>query len=785
VSPVAWRFALIGGVAVGLATSAAPGVTSQTSLAGLLAAALIAGVTLCAARPRAGLAAAIWLVLVAVVGMGGGMAAGAWRLAVIDRGAFDGPAGQRATAHGFVTAVPRRGDGDVSVRIQTADGRLVVQGHEPVDDLPIGAEIVADGVLRPPEPWQAGYLARYGIRQVLQGERIRLTGRRRAGVAGVMDGIRNRAAAALESGTPEPQAALLRGFLLGEDDRIDARTVEDFKRSGLAHLLAVSGDCVMLLAILGAWLLGLLGVPLRSRLVALLALIAVYVPVAGASPSIQRAGIMGAAGVIAVLAGRPRWRWYAVLLAAVLTLALNPRSLTDPSWQLSFAAVLGILLFAARVRDVILALGVRRSPAVLSGDRGGDHRPSPAGRMLAEGAGVTVAATLTTAPLFAHHFGAVSLASLPANLLALPAIAPMMWLGMLAAIGGQIPSAPVEPLSALAGLLAAYVAQIAHWLAAPGWSQVGVALPSWAAVGAAYTAICMAMATGLAWAGRRRGATSSRPGIKLAVTALTAIAALWVAGGVGTAPGASGPERGLRIVVLDVGQGDSILLKPASGDPVLVDGGPPGDDLRAQLEEEGVSRLAAAVVTHDQADHVGGVEELLYAGLPVHRLLYAEPGADFLGAARAARVRALQVAQGSRVASGGLRLEVLWPPRAVLDAKARDPNQAALVLLARWRSFSMLLAADAEAEAVPLDPGPVDVLKIAHHGSDDAGLDALLDRTLPRLAVISVGADNPYGHPTPQTLATLADHRIPTLRTDQGGDVTIDVTPQGWHVDSG
>jgi competence protein ComEC len=127
-------------------------------------------------------------------------------------------------------------------------------------------------------------------------------------------------------------------------------------------------------------------------------------------------------------------------------------------------------------------------------------------------------------------------------------------------------------------------------------------------------------------------------------------------------------------------------------------------------------------------------------------------------------------------------LEVLWPPGSLLDARGTDPNNTALVLLARWYGFSMLLTADAEAEAVPLDPGPVDVLKVAHHGSEDAGLDGLLDRTAPRLAVVSVGEGNPYGHPAPQTLAELAEHRIRTLRTDLDGDVTIDVTRDGWTV---
>jgi competence protein ComEC len=242
------------------------------------------------------------------------------------------------------------------------------------------------------------------------------------------------------------------------------------------------------------------------------------------------------------------------------------------------------------------------------------------------------------------------------------------------------------------------------------------------------------------------------------------------------------PAAGLRVVVLDVGQGDAILLDPADGEPVLVDGGPPGADLRRQLADEGVSGVAAAVVTHDQSDHAGGIAELL-GSFPVHRLLYGERAPDLIRDARSAGVRAMPIAEGSEVDSGSLRIEVLWPPRALLEGSpSNDLNQAALVLLARWRRFGMLLTADAEAESVPIDAGPIEVLKVAHHGSDDAGLDALLDRSAPRLAVISVGADNPYGHPSAATLATLAEHRIPTLRTDERGEVTIDVGRGGWRV---
>jgi competence protein ComEC len=305
---------------------------------------------------------------------------------------------------------------------------------------------------------------------------------------------------------------------------------------------------------------------------------------------------------------------------------------------------------------------------------------------------------------------------------------------------------------------------------------------TWLDVAAAYAVLGIAMGTAVAWARRRRGAATPRRGVQLALIATAATVAFAALGG-GSPPEAADPAPGLKIVVLDVGQGDAILLDPLDGDPILVDGGPPGEDLGEHLESEGVSSLAAAVVTHDQSDHVGGIDELLYDGLPIHRLIYSRPAPDFLRAARIAHVPAQYVAEGSELRSGSLRLEVAWPPRAALEAPAADPNQAAVVLVARWHSFSMLLTADAEAEAVPLDPGPIDVLKVAHHGSEDAGLDALLDRTMPRLAVVSVGADNPYGHPTPQTLATLAEHRVPTLRTDVSGDVTLEVDRGGWRVE--
>jgi competence protein ComEC len=143
------------------------------------------------------------------------------------------------------------------------------------------------------------------------------------------------------------------------------------------------------------------------------------------------------------------------------------------------------------------------------------------------------------------------------------------------------------------------------------------------------------------------------------------------------------------------------------------------------------------------------------------------------------------VTAGSAIRTGSLRLDAVWPPAALGRSAGDDPNRRSLVLLARWRHFSMLLAADAEAESVPLDPGPVDVLKVAHHGSEDAGLAGLLERSVPALAIVSAGEGNPYGHPATETLATLAAHGVRTLRTDRDGSVAIEVDRESIRVRTG
>ena len=626
--------------------------------------------------------------------------------------------------------------------------RIVLRGPRGVrpPGAGVGAEVRARGRLVALARWEAPARVR-GARLALAVEAVRATGRVRGGPAGLVDGARRRAERAVAGGLPPAQAALARGMVLGQDDALDDRTRSEFRASGLSHLLAASGQNVALLALLATSGLALLGVGLRGRLAGALALVAVYVPLAGAGPSIERAGVMGAAGLVAALAGRLPSRLYALLLAAAATIALNPRAPADVGWQLSFAAVVAIALLAPRWRD---ALAERRVP-----------------RPLAEGLALTTAATIGTAPLLALHFGQVSIVSLPANLVAAPAVAPVVWLGTLAALAGQLgppAGALVTAFDTIAAFPLGFVGWVAHVAAAAPHATVALSLGGPAALAAAYAglgAVCVSRAA--------RG---------LALGGLAAVALL--AGWQRTHP--PGPPRHLTISFLDIGQGDATLVQHGPR-AILVDTGPPDGPVLARLRQAGVRRLDLLVLTHAQADHEGAAPAVL-ASVPVAAVLDGGTGtrsperAAIEASLRRAGARRLVPAAGEILRAGPLRLDVLWP-RAGLPPTG-DPNDGAVVARVTDGRFALLLTADAESPiTLPLAPAPADVLKVAHHGSDDPGLPQLLARVRPTVAAIEVGRHNPYGHPSPTTLRAL--RAVPdVVRTDRDGTVRLTIT--GDHM---
>src|SRR3954471_9370285 len=396
-------------------------------------------------------------------------------------------------------------------------------------------------------------------------------------------------------------------------------------------VVAASGQNVMLLAALVLAVCALAGLGVRARLVLGLAAIAVYVPLAGGAAAIHRAALMGGAAVVALLPGRHAVRWHALLLAAAVTLVIAPRAIEDPGWQLSFAAVLGTLLIGPRARARLADRGV------------------PPG--VAEATAVTLAATLATAPLIDAHFGTTSLVALPANILAAPAVAPVMWLAMAAAAVGQVAPGPAGVPAALAVFPAAFLEALAHVAAHVPHAQIR------APVAVVAVACVVGALLAAAPAGRRR-----RRSALAAMVVAVAGAAVAVA-----AHRPPSPPAGLRVSALDVGQGDATLLQDGAH-AVLVDAGPPGGPVLERLRAAGVRRLDALVVTHAQADHLGAAGQVLGV-LPVGVLLDGRDGvheawgARMAAAAAREHVRRWTPVAGDVLRDGRITLRVLWPPR--------------------------------------------------------------------------------------------------------------------------
>ena len=614
---------------------------------------------------------------------------------------------------------------------------------------PQGAIIESVLELREPRGPSDGFderalLRRRGVHVVARGRSWRLVGRR-GGIGGVADRIHHGLADAIAPGLTGERRAVLVGLVLGEEEGLSEELRDGFRASGLYHLLAVSGQNVAFVAggiLLVAWLLGI------SRLVAeigALTAIGAYVLAVGWQPSVVRAGVAGALASLAWLASRPRDRWYFLFLGAAVLLAWNPYSLLEPGFQLSFAAVAAIFLAVPRLERVL------------------EGYPLP--RALAGIVAISGACALATAPILLLQFGSVPVYSILSNALVAVAVAPCFGLALLTALLDHVLPQAALAAAWLNGWLAAYIAGCARLVGGLPGAQVS----SEAVLAAAGLIALLVVAAFRLPAWRRRG---------LVVFAI--LSAVLFAGWSLHSGRAPPPPEGLRLTVLDVGQGDSILLQVREG-AVLVDQGPPEAEVDDQLRRLGIRRLALLVLTHPQRDHVGGAAEVLDQ-VEVDRVLdpaipsESPEEAAALAAARKRRVPIVQARVGVVFRLGGLRLELLWPDGREVEGPVADPNLRATVIVATYGTVDVLLTADAESPVtLPLNPPRVEILKVAHHGSADDGLPRLLELTRPVVAVISCGRNNDYGHPAPSTVAALtAAPALNVFRTDLDGRVVVE-----------
>lgn len=385
-------------------------------------------------------------------------------------------------------------------------------------------------------------------------------------------------------------------------------------------------------------------------------------------------------------------------------------------------------------------------------------------KLLRSAIAVSVACGVATAPVVWLQFGSVPVYSVLSNALAAPAVPPLLGLAFAAAALDPVVPQAAGALGWLEGWLGAYIALCARAVASLPNAQVE-SLPALLALGG------LAL---LALVVPRLEAPRAGRAVVLAGLAL----ALGVAWQTRPAPAPPTSPEGLRLTMLDVGQGDGILVQ-APGTAILVDQGPPEADVASQLRRLGIERLTAIVLTHPQRDHVGGaaaVLERVRVGFVLDPRIPSDSFEQRMAVAEAREqgVRIVTARAGAAYTIGRLRLRLLWPNGP--GPPGDDPNNHAVVMLVSFGSVDALLTADAESNVtLALRPPPVEILKVAHHGSSDEGLDELLQAVNPKVALLSVGKRNDYGHPAMSTLRML--EQAPGLalyRTDRDGTVTVE-----------
>jgi competence protein ComEC len=596
----------------------------------------------------------------------------------------------------------------------------------------------------------------------------------------VLPALREHLGAALARVSDPAARGYLRAVLLGEADALDPETRDALTRTGLAHVVSVSGFHVAVVAGAGVlavrWLLRRVPALLargdagKLALASGLPLVLLYGAIAGGSVPALRASTMYALLLAARLGDRPPDPLRTLAAVAALLALRTPGIAADVSFALSLTSVAAIVLLLGRRgrRSAIPATPWRRL----------------ARTFVAEPVLVSLAATLATAPLLALHFQQVSLVAPLANLLGLPLLGPATLVPGLIAL----PLVPIVPaladrLLALAAAAAALGLGLARGLARLPWAAVAVPLPS-----AIELSLCYA---GLGLSFVRAGAI--RRGLVLAVLSVAVVdAGYWTY--------VRWLDPSLRVTFLSVGQGDAAVVELPRGRVVVVDGGglpgafDPGERVVAPfLRARKIMRVDVLALSHPQQDHYEG---LAYLAEHFHPREFWSNGSS-ARAAGFARLEAGLERAGTRrliLHAGDVartdpdtRLEALHP---ALGARGLGVNDASLVLRVVHGDVAVLLTGDVEAggetalvgSGVPLASA---VLKVAHHGSDTSSTARFLRTVTPRIAVVSAGYENRFGFPAPAVVERLAAAGAVIWRTDRDGAVRVvsdgaTITVRGW-----
>ena len=652
-----------------------------------------------------------------------------------------------------------------------------------------GDELLVTGELQAPPDLEGfdypAYLASQGTYSTMLYPEVDLEGR------GWLSGFRNRLSQSLAAALPEPQGSLAQALLLGIRSHVPESLMESFRTTGTAHIIAISGLHVAILGGMvlgaGAWLFG------RQRptyILVTLGVVWLYALIAGMGPPVFRAAIMFTLFILALWLGRPRRILPALALAAAVMVGIDPQSLWDVSFQLSFLAVIGLVFLVPPLLDVgkrSIVVRVREGSLVSS-------VVTPVIASLA----VTLAAIIATSPLIAYYFGYVSFLSLPATLFALPALPGVIITGVLVAGVGLVAPAVAHIIGWGAWLFLSYVIEVVESFASLPFASSHIDGLDGAWIWAYYGLLASVLwivpsRKGLSEA-VSKASSKIREGLgiapRVAFTRAGALVTLiLVALVVWTAVILTAHDERLEVSFLDVGQGDSILIETPAGQQILIDGGPDPEKVCLELGKRlpfWDKSLDLVVLTHPEDDHIAGIVEVLQR-YQVGQVL--EPGIDcdsisyreLLGLIEGKGIDCTVASEGQRIELGNdISIDVLYPQGEYVRDSGMSLNDNSVVLYLEWKEVGFLFTGDIGEgpERELLHQGVVrnsNVLKVAHHGSSTSTCARFLSAVEPQLAVICVGQENPFGHPSPDVLDRLVEEvgqdRIYT--TSEHGTVTV------------
>ena len=560
---------------------------------------------------------------------------------------------------------------------------------------------------------------------------------------------------------PSAGQQLVPGLALGDSSAMTSALTQDMRTSGLSHLIAVSGANVSLL-IVGV------GALLRRRSRRVQATVSVivlvtFVVLVRPQPSVVRAAAMGLVGIYAMVT---RFRVSAIpaLCAAIVALiVIDPWLATSYGFALSVLATLGLVMFSRNVTVALDRIVAQRVP-----------------QWVIEGLAITLCAQLAVLPITVALGSSVTVASLPANMLAVPLSAPAMVCGLVAALLSVVWPALAHVVAWGAVIPAVAISRIAHWAA--HWDGAVLRWPT----GVVGVLLATALVGFLVHAGYlwRRMTVPGRSVI--ATTVAGVLVLLWQQPDLSLKPW---PPADWVMVSCDVGQGDATVLRVSRDSAIVIDVGPEPQSINRCLSDLHIRTISLLVLTHFHADHVGGI-----AGAIGRRSIgqvwvspLEEPAltAGFVAQQFAPRHIVQHVMTYSEQTTiGALSIECVWPQR-VIRGQGSDANNASVVLLVHVGGNTILLAADVEPpaqEAIVKAVGAmnVDILKVPHHGSPHQSVQ-FAQAVHPHDAIISVGINNDYGHPALSTIALYQNLGARVWRTDRDGDIAV-VRSQGHLV---